>query len=255
MILLNNNFDQQVESIKTDPNGNYIILNMTIQGKKVTLVNIYGPNEDNPQFYRNLKEKYSEFDNEILIICGDWNFVQNPEIDFYNYLHINNPRARKVVLDTMEENSLVDVWRLFNEDVRAYTWKRMNPVRKQARLDYFLINETCLEYVMDTSINPGYRTDHSSILLKLKFINNEQGRGYWKFNNSLLKNKDYVKLVKDTIQEVIDTYKTNDEQDISNIEFTINDQLFLETLLMIIRDNTIQFSSFNKKKIQKKKTN
>ena len=122
----------------------------------------------------------------------------------------------------MEENSLVDVWQLFNEDVRAYTWKRLNPVRKQARLDYFLINETCLEYVMDTSINPGYRTDHCSILLKLKFINNEQGRGYWKFNNYLLKNKDYVKLVKDTIQ-----------QDISNIEFTINDQLFLETLLMM----------------------
>ena len=71
MILLNNNFEQQVESIKTDPNGNYIILNMTIQGKKVTLVNIYGPNEDNPQLYRNLKEKYSEFDNEMLITRGD----------------------------------------------------------------------------------------------------------------------------------------------------------------------------------------
>ena len=101
MILLTNNFDQQVESIKTDPNGNYIILNMTLQGKKVTLVNIYGPSEDNPQFYRNLKEKYSEFDNELLIICGNWNFVQNPEMDCYNYLLINNPRARKVVLDTM----------------------------------------------------------------------------------------------------------------------------------------------------------
>ena len=56
MILLNNNFDQKVESIKTDPNGNYIILNMTLQGKKVTLVNTYGSNEGNPQFYRNLKE-------------------------------------------------------------------------------------------------------------------------------------------------------------------------------------------------------
>ena len=101
---------------------------------------------------------------------------------------------------------------------------------------------------MDTNINPGYRTDHSSILLKLKFINNQRGRGYWKFNNSLLKNKDYIKLVKDTIQEVIDTYKTNDEHAINNIEFSINDQLFLETLLMIIRGNTIQFSSFNKRK-------
>ena len=80
---------------------------------------------------------------------------KNPEIDYHNYLHVNNPRARRVVLDTMEENNLVDVWRVMNEDVRAYTWKRMNPVRKQARLDYFLINETCLEYVMETNIIPG----------------------------------------------------------------------------------------------------
>ena len=101
---------------------------------------------------------------------------------------------------------------------------------------------------MDTSLNPGYRTDHSSILLKLKIINNERGRGYWKFNSSLLKNKDYIKLAKDTIQKHIDTNKTNDEQDINNRELTINDQLFLETLLMIIRGKTIQFSSFNKKK-------
>ena len=175
-------------------------------------------------------------------------FFQNPEIDYHNYLHFNNPRARRVVLDTMEENNLVDVWRVMNEDVGAYTWKRMNPVRKQARLDYFLITETCLEYVMETNIIPGYRTDHSSILLKLKFINNERGRGYWKFNNSLLKNKDYIKLIKDTIQEVKDTYKTNNEENNNNIEFIINDQLFLETLIMTIRGDTIQFGSFNKKK-------
>ena len=30
-----------------------------------------------------------------------------------------------------------------------------------------LIKEPCLEYVMVTYINPGYRTDNSSILLKL----------------------------------------------------------------------------------------
>ena len=51
-----------------------------------------------------MKEKYSEFDNEISIICGNWNFVQNTE---YNYLHINNPLARKVVLDTMNEKALL----------------------------------------------------------------------------------------------------------------------------------------------------
>ena len=42
----------------------------------------------------------------------------------------------------------------------------------------------------------------------------------------------------------MDTYKTNDEQAINYIEFSINDQVFLETLLVIIRGKTIQFSSF-----------
>ena len=45
-----------------------------------------------------------------------------------------------------------------------------------------------------------------------------------------------------------DTYKTNDEQATNNTKFSINDKLFLETLLMIIRGNTIQFSFFNKRK-------
>ena len=49
-------------------------------------------------------------------------------------------------------------------------------------------------------------------------MNKEQGRGYWKFNNSLLKNKDYIKVVKYTIQEVKDTYKTKDEQSTNNSE-------------------------------------
>ena len=60
MILLNNNSDQQVESIKTDPSGNDIILNMTMQGKKATIVHVYGPNEDDPQFYRYLEEKNTQ---------------------------------------------------------------------------------------------------------------------------------------------------------------------------------------------------
>ena len=40
MILINNNFEFKVEGVKTDKNGNYILLDITIQGKRITLVNI-----------------------------------------------------------------------------------------------------------------------------------------------------------------------------------------------------------------------
>ena len=131
MVLINNNFDQKVESIKTDPSGNFIILDMSIQGKKVTLVNLYGPNEDKPQFYKNLQHKLSEFDNDFVIMCGDWNLVLNPEVDTHNYLHINNPKARQVVLNLIEEENFIDVWRVMNEDEKGFTWSRKNPIKNK----------------------------------------------------------------------------------------------------------------------------
>lgn len=38
MVLINNNFQQEVKQIKTDNSGNFIILDMTIEDKEVTLV-------------------------------------------------------------------------------------------------------------------------------------------------------------------------------------------------------------------------
>ena len=81
----------------------------------------------------------------------------------------------------------------------------------------------------------------------------ERGLGYWKFNNSLLKDQQYVSLVKHTISEVKQTYLINNgENNIYNQEqeFSINDQLFLETFLLMIRGSTIKYSSQRKKQRQ-----
>lgn len=257
MIMMNNNFEHTVGKVKTDPNGNFIILDLSVQGKKVTLVNLYGPNVDKPSFYTTIKQIINtEFDNEYIIMCGDWNLVLQPDIDTKNYLHINNPRARQEVLRLIDEDNFVDVWRIMHENERCFTWSRRNPVRKQARLDFFLVNDNCLPYVNEASINSGFKSDHSCILLVLKLHDNERGRGYWKFNNSLLKDDKYIQIVKDTIKDVKSTYKTHGEENINyevnseNISFNINDQLFLETLLLMIRGNTIQYSSLKKKKSQ-----
>ena len=52
MILINNNFACDTGQILTDPDGNFIIMELTILTKKITLVSIYGPNEDKPNFYK-----------------------------------------------------------------------------------------------------------------------------------------------------------------------------------------------------------
>ena len=53
------------------------MINISIQERKIILANVYGPNQDNPQFYRTLFQKSSEYDNKQIIMCGDWNFVLN----------------------------------------------------------------------------------------------------------------------------------------------------------------------------------
>ena len=152
----------------------------------------------------------------------------------------------------MEQENFIDVWRVMNEDKKQYTWGRLNPTKKQARLDYFLVSDTTFSFVTHSDIVPGYRTDHSGIILKLKLQESERGRGYWKFNNTLLKDKKYIEDVKATLREIKNRYKINEANinDIpdNEIEFNINDQLFLETLLMTIRGNTIKYSSIKKRK-------
>ena len=216
VVLINNTFEHEIGRIKKDPNGNFIIIELTILGKKITLVNLYGPNDDKPQFYNTIQQYISEFGNEHVVWCGDWNLVLNSDLDTVDYKNINNPRARNTVINIIDENGYVDVWRVLNDTKKKFTWRRLIPDRKQARLDFFIVTEDMFTLVHDSDIVPGYRTDHSGIILKIKLQENERGRGYWKFNNSLLKDTNYVTTVKTVIDDTINLYKINNNNNNNN---------------------------------------
>ena len=111
------------------------------------------------------------------------------------------------------------------------------------RLDYILISESLSNIVEKLSIKPGYRSDHSAVVIKLKFNKFTRGRGLWKFNNSLLTDKTYIDKVKETISKVHDQYQHTDDN--------FNHSIFIEVLLMEIRSTTISYSSFKKKERDK----
>ena len=119
-------------------------------------------------------------------------------MDCHQYVSHNNAKSAKFIEKMKNELNLIDPWRICNPESKRYTWSRRNPI-KQARLDFFLISEELLSIVHNVRILPGYRTDHSIIELELKLSENARGRGVWRFNNSLLRDHDYIKLVKDII--------------------------------------------------------
>lgn len=253
-ILMNSNFEYNLIEQKADLDGNYIILKLEIEKKfTILLVNIYGPNGDDPQFYENVEKEMADIECDHIIMCADWNTVQDYKLDCYNYKLQNNPKAREAISSIKKKHNLTDPWRVYNPESRRYTWSRKNSCKK-ARLDYFLISEELMTYVEKSKILPGYLTDHSMILLELRLTNFTKGRGFWRFNNSLLKDRQYIQQVKDIIERTkveyaIPVYNRDviKELSLEEIQFTISDQLFLEMLLLNIRGMTLPFCAAKKR--------
>ena len=76
----------------------------------------------------------------------------------------------------------------------------------------------------------------------------------WKHNNSLLNDLAYLETIKHKIEEskqhyALPVYNIDNLENIpdAELQFTINDQLFLNTLLMELRGKSISFSSVKTK--------
>ena len=138
-ILFNNNFEYEVHEVEKDDNGNKLLLDITIEGKRLTLINIYGPSRDDPDFYQGIFNSIIKYNNPA-ILTGDFNLVIDPDMDLQDYVNVNNPKAREQVLNMMFEHNLLDVWRELNLEKYQYTWRRKH-TNKKARLDFFLISE------------------------------------------------------------------------------------------------------------------
>ena len=249
-VLFNKNIDYQVHNHISDPDGNYLIIDLTVDNNRFTLVSLYGPNNDCPLFFDSLFSQAYSFNNTSVVFCGDFNVVQDPKLDYFNYKHINNAKSNAKLLELKDQYYLIDPFRDQNPDTKRFTWRRKNPL-KQARLDFFLISEPLLSSVNKCIIAPSYRSDHSMVILNITFTPFKKGKPLWKHNNSLLQDIDYLTTINEKINDVkiqysLPVYETENIKNIPNdkLQFTINDQLFLETLLMEIRGKSISYSCF-----------
>ena len=143
-ILLSNNFEYEVLEQNKDKNGNYLNLVLKINSLIINLITLYGPNNDSPSFFREIKTLLDKTSSDYIILCGDFNVALNQESDTYNYKNINNPLSKQVIMDIITEYDLSDMYRILNPTTKRFTWRRKNPI-KQARLDLFLASTTLLD--------------------------------------------------------------------------------------------------------------
>ena len=254
LIMLNNTFEYQVNRCVRDPEGRFIIIELSITNLiNVFIINVYAPNKDDPGWFEKLSKKVQSISNNCEIWTGDWNAALS-DTDIYNYSKLRNPLASQTINDFKFKTGLIDVWRIQNLNRKRFTWRSEKPC-KASRLDYFLISEDILPLNPKSDILHSYKSDHCIIKLSIVKSVQKRGKGLWKFNNALLKNMDFVDMIKKEISLITKTYALPvysetyiDLDKGENLEILISSTLFLETLLCQLRGQIIKFSKNLKRK-------
>ena len=65
----------------------------------------------------------------------------------------------------------------------------------------FISNNAFTDNMVDSTIMPGYRTDHSPIEISFVLNRFQKGRGVWKFNCDLLQKPKYLEMVNNIISD------------------------------------------------------
>ena len=77
-ILISDKIDFKTKAIKRDKEGHYIMIKGSIQEEDITIINIYKPNIEAPQYVRQMLTNMKEKINSNTIIVGNFNTPLTP---------------------------------------------------------------------------------------------------------------------------------------------------------------------------------
>lgn len=199
-LLIQRGFPMEIEDYRFDIEGRYLVMDVNIEGRRFVLVNIYAPNEDDAQFYTRLFKVIASRDNPSIMIAGDFNTTLDPQLDLYNNQGLNHKKKRTDLLHCMEEFNLVEPWRIKNSQDRVFTWRKPHSRELvMSRLDFWLVSTDFLPLINSITIRTKYNSDHSRVVMNIDLSPFKRGRSYWKFNNLLLKDKNFLDEINQAI--------------------------------------------------------
>jgi len=239
-ILLNPKCTHVIQKYTEIIEGKLQAIEIMIDEKLITIINIYGSNLDDIQDLIQLEKYLNEHDENTFMIGGDFNTVLDTKIDKKNGRSDTHKKCREKIQNIMAIFNLIDVWRVQHPETAKFTWHSNTRPPIFSRLDYFLISENILNSVNKTEIKAGFKSDHSIVTMTLSITNISRGPGTFKLNNSLLLEEDYQNIIRNSIK------------DITELNVNANPNTLWELIKGCIRNESIKYSSF-KKKMQSKK--
>lgn len=116
----------------------------------------------------------------------------------------SSQRARYIATITtlLNQYQLADVWPHKFPRTNCSTFHRGS---QHSTLDYWFIPQRLLDHVSKYTISPQPLSDHSTLSLLVGINPQGKGPGYWKFDNQLLEDTNFVSTMNEHIPTLLDT--------------------------------------------------
>ena len=237
-ILINSSFQYQVEHSYSDNSGRIVLITIILDNLKLSLCNIYAPNNQTNQL-----EFIQELNNCIidktemsaLIIGGDWNCTLSKKDKLGGSTWVPTNYS-KLVLTSMDIFDLIDIYRVSYANLRKFTYES-KALKMKSRIDFFLVAKSLTKSVKKIGIYPSIAPDHQASYILLSWrCETPRGPGLWKFNNTLLQDEQYVAKVRETYAKTLNYFGSLSDK-----------QLLWEMIKMEIRSTTISFTKHKAK--------
>ena len=180
-----------INTIK-DSSGRYIIAQGTIQSQKLNLINVYGPNEDEPSFFERIFMTVSALEGHC-IMGGDFNCTLDPKLDRSTQIDTTHVQTRKTLINYMNDLRLIEIWRTQNPDKREYSCYSSS-YKTHSRIDYFLISMELLSNVKSSWYDSIVISDHAAVSVEI-YLGRYEHCLRWRLQVYLLQDPTFVEFV------------------------------------------------------------
>lgn len=219
---------------KNIPYGRYLMISGHINSLPIKMLNIYGPNIDNPDFFHKAFDLIPDSTPNV-IIGGDFNCYLDPVLDRFSTKPPPTIASVGILNDLIKTRNMVEIWHQQHPTDKELSF--YSHVHKSYnRIDYFLIASELLPSVTNSVYHNILISDHSPVSLNFRNILSSP-KYSWHFNPLVLEDQSFIEHMNAHINKFL---VTNDNGEVS-------DSVLWEAFKVFTRGHIISFYSAKKR--------
>ena len=200
-IICNVSLDFEDLDVKRDLEGRILNLKLSMNDWVCQIMCVYAPNDPRgrSEFFSNLWRH--TFPEIPLFLGGDFNCIDNLQIDKVGGDPLAGDRGSKELNDFIDSLSIKDVFRVKFPDKRRFS-RHNKSNTNLSRIDRIYAPDNMIHGAFGCNFDPCAFSDHDLVSVKFKCKQTlNRGPGLWKFNCSLISDDNYTRLMSQFLQD------------------------------------------------------